>query len=153
MVQPLYGNIKSRAISQRQWLIILCFWDGRQVKTEKLSLWKKTGAAFSLDKLNWVNSEYLKQIDSTKLNALVKEFLKKHSLLPDSVTDKHLENVIGLFRERATTLMDFSIQAKVFFSDDYEYSEDAQPILEKNLSEQVQELIKRLSGSVLPHKS
>ncbi len=106
----------------------------------------KTGAAFSLDKLNWVNSEYLKQIDSTKLNALVKEFLKKHSLLPDSVTDNHLENVIGLFRERATTLMDFSTQAKVFFSDDYEYSEDAQPILEKNLSEQVQELIKRLSG-------
>ncbi|UCG35635.1 MAG: glutamate--tRNA ligase [Candidatus Omnitrophota bacterium] len=105
----------------------------------------KTGAAFSQDKLNWVNSEYLKSQSTKDLTITIEDFLMKKNLLPSSVSKDYLEKVVELFKERINTLNDFHIQAHAFLHDDYEYSEDTKPILEKNISEQIQELINRLS--------
>lgn len=47
------------------------------VKNFSIKKINKSGAAFSMDKLKWLNGQYLKEIDTTKLTALLKPLLKE----------------------------------------------------------------------------
>lgn len=106
----------------------------------------KTGAIFSLDKLNWVNSEYIRATDKEGLISLFGDYLREKGALPDWVDKEYIGKIVGLFRERTVKLSDLIDKTKFCFSDDFSYSEDGKSILERDLSKEIEFLIKRLSS-------
>ncbi|MBU1367506.1 MAG: glutamate--tRNA ligase [Candidatus Omnitrophica bacterium] len=106
----------------------------------------KTGAAFSLDKLDWVNSEYIKNKEIGELTSLVKNYLKKDDFLPLGTKTDYLEKVVGLFKERITKFSDLISWAHFCFYNDFKYSDDTGDILKKDLSKETRVLIERMSA-------
>ncbi|UCD15257.1 MAG: glutamate--tRNA ligase [Candidatus Omnitrophota bacterium] len=106
----------------------------------------KTGAAFSVDKLNWVNSEYIKSKSITDLAKIAAGYLRSKNFLPPDVDTRYIERVVELFKERISKLSDLMAWARFCFYDDYAYGEDAKKVLEKNLNRQVQVLMERFSS-------
>ena len=106
----------------------------------------KTGAVFSLDKLNWVNTEYIKGKSVQELGSLSKEYLTKNNALPVEISNEYLEKVAELFRERIFKLADLIDWARFCFYDDFVYAEDAKDILKKDLSREIKILSDKLSA-------
>ncbi len=105
----------------------------------------KTGAVFSLDKMDWVNSEYLKSKSSEDLSSLARKFLEEKNFLPPDVTAEYFAKVIGLFRDRIKKLKDLLDLAYFCFYDDYRYV-DADDVLNRNLSREVEVLGEKLAA-------
>ncbi len=79
----------------------------------------KTAATFDMNKLLWLNSQYIKNCPTAELAELVKSFLKERNLIPDNNFDgKYLEDVLQLFKERASTLAELSDAMAFFFVKD-----------------------------------
>ena len=105
----------------------------------------KTGAVFSIDKLNWVNNEYIKGMKKNEFTDLVEDFLKTKDFLPQGTERSYLEKVASLFQGRVFKLSDLVDWARFCFYDDFSYSEDTKGILERDLSKEVKTLVERLS--------
>lgn len=84
----------------------------------------KTAAVFDVNKLLWINSEYIRMMDISKLTDLIITTLKKENLLEDRFDRDWLEGIVKLFKERIRTLYDFVELAGCFFRDDFEYDPD-----------------------------
>ncbi len=100
----------------------------------------KTAAVFDMDKLNWVNSEYIKSKSDRELLDLILPFLKERGL---DVDEAYAIKVISLFKSRATTLVDFVDWADYFWSDDFSFDREA---VDMHLSVDKSELFVRLIG-------
>lgn len=83
----------------------------------------KSGAVFNLEKLNAVNRHYLKAAPAAALAAEAGARLAAHGVTVPA--EGYLEAVIGLMRERVTTLEEFATSCPYFFADPAEYEEDA----------------------------
>jgi len=110
----------------------------------KISNVNKTGAIFSLDKLNWVNAEYIKVMKVEEFTDLVEDFLETKDF--PKVERSYLKKVASLFQGRIFKLSDLVDWARFCFYDDFSYSEDTKGILERDLSKEVKALIERLSA-------
>ena len=73
---------------------------------------QKAGAVFDEKKLNWLNSQYIKNASVDALTELLAPFLKKHNLSPQ---DDLLKKVIKLEKGRAETLDGPLADANFFF--------------------------------------
>lgn len=100
---------------------------------------KKTAATFCLDKLNWINSEYIKRKDMPELIFYIEGYLKEKGFIPE-VNRDYLERVVELFKTRLNKLEDLLDWGYFFFYDDYEYAPDTEEILKKDLREEVGQL-------------
>ncbi len=106
----------------------------------------KTGAAFSLDKLNWVNAEYIRALNPERFSALAQAFLKEKQGVPAGFSQEYLHRVIGLFKERISTLSDLTVCTQPFFCDNIVYSEDTKEILAEPLVKEIAFLTARLKS-------
>lgn len=72
---------------------------------------QKSGAAFNIDKLNWLNSQYIKKMDIDKLTEKISDFI------PDiwNKNNNLLKGAINLEKERIKKLTDFKELADFFF--------------------------------------
>ncbi|HEY6094404.1 MAG TPA: glutamate--tRNA ligase [Gallionellaceae bacterium] len=74
-----------------------------------------SAAQFNTEKLNWLNSHYLKQSDNVRLAGLVRPRLQARGV---TVTETPvLESVIALYKERVATLNELADAAEVFYID------------------------------------
>ena len=73
-----------------------------------------TGAIFNLDKLDWMNGEYLKRLPPEALVEQWLPLLTEQGRLPAGVTSVTLEPIVKLFHGRVTSLDDFLTQAGAF---------------------------------------
>jgi glutamyl-tRNA synthetase len=105
----------------------------------------KTGAMFSMDKLNWINSQYIKNKDIKELTDLVYDYLTQKSFLPSNTSKDYVERIIRLYTDRMSKLSDLLDWARFWFYDDYKYEEEAAQILEKDLSKEIGVLIEKFS--------
>jgi glutamyl/glutaminyl-tRNA synthetase len=112
----------------------------------------KTAAAFSMDKLNWVNSEYIKNKSPQELAIAVEAFLKEKNFLPQGITDDYVKKVTVLFKDRIYKLSDLLDWAKFCFYDNYEYAADTGEVLARNLAKEVKVLCDRIAGLSDFHK-
>jgi len=72
-----------------------------------------SAAQFNTEKLNWLNSHYIKQAD---LSNLAKDITKRLALKGISVqSGPDLESVIALYRDRANTLNELSLSIEYFY--------------------------------------
>lgn len=77
----------------------------------------KAAAIFSMDKLKWINNQYLKQMPVEDVVERLLPLLKEKKYVPESSTGQELKNIVDLFKGRLTTLVDFLDWADFAFLD------------------------------------
>jgi glutamyl-tRNA synthetase len=106
----------------------------------------KTGSAFSLDKLTWLNGQYIKNKDLTRLVEEVKDYLISQGL-PYAETDiDYLKEVVNIFKTRLNKLSEFPEKAGFCFTDDIRYTQDSEEVLETKIIKEMKTLKQRLSS-------
>ncbi|RKY35837.1 MAG: glutamate--tRNA ligase [Candidatus Duberdicusella sinuisediminis] len=105
----------------------------------------KTSSIFSFDKLDWVNSEYIKAQKLDDLVKLVKDYLEERKFLSQDIEDDYLRKVVELFKTRISKLSDLIEWAYFCFYDDFVYAPDTEEILRRDLSREMEILIERLA--------
>jgi len=101
----------------------------------------KSNAVFDLEKLAWMNSEYLRHLPAGRLVPLVEEELRRAGIGSRELGvgasaeegDRFKRSVL-LLQSRARTLRDFSGPFRAFFGEDFEYDPEAQKKFWKDAS-------------------
>jgi glutamyl-tRNA synthetase len=108
----------------------------------------KTAAVLDLDKLNWINNQYLKAEDPDKLTDEVIPLLAARGLIDAGAVDRgYVRAVVGLLQARLTTLNDFPDRADFFFLNEPVMDPKAEEkFLSKDLSREFGAFAGRLSG-------
>jgi len=105
----------------------------------------KTAAIFSIDKLNWVNSQYIKKTDVERLVELLIPMLKEKKLIKENFDRNWFASVVKLFQGRINTLGDFLEWADFCFLESPNFDQEAvKKYLSKDLSKEFGDLIKKL---------
>jgi len=86
---------------------------------------KSVNAVFDIEKLNWMNGQYINQLDSKDFLSLLLPELKSKGWVNDSTDKDWLLKVAVLFKERARTLTDFFAWADYMFSEEIKYEDEA----------------------------
>jgi len=93
------------------------------LKTFSIKKINKAGAAFSLEKLQWLNSQYIKEMDSARLSeALMPLVAQKYPQA--GVKLKDLEQMAQLYKGRMNTLLDFLDWTDFIFNEKVHFDED-----------------------------
>ena len=74
---------------------------------------QKAGAVFNLEKLDWLNKEYMKKMSDIEIAKKARKFFEEEKINCD---DDRLIKLISLLRSRATTLKDFVELGSFFFN-------------------------------------
>lgn len=103
-----------------------------------------SAAQFNTDKLRWLNNHYLKQESNAALAAKIRQRLEARGV---TVTQEpELESVVGLYKERVSTLNELADEAEVFYIDLH----PDQSLLETHLSGEalpaLRELVERFEA-------
>jgi glutamyl-tRNA synthetase len=90
----------------------------------------KSNAVFDLEKLAWMNSEYVRHMPAERLLPLVERELAEAGLgIRDSGfgtrDGESFKQTVLLLQSRARTLKDFAGASRAFFTDDFEYDPEA----------------------------
>jgi len=88
----------------------------------------KAPAVFDLQKAEWMNGEYMKQMEPAELAERVRPWLVEAGLLEEELSEERrrwLVQVVELMQERAKLLSTYATWARYFFTDDYEYEDRA----------------------------
>lgn len=85
----------------------------------------KTGATFDMDKLMWINGQYIKDMKIDKLISLAENFLKDKNVMDGKYDKEKWPGIVKIYKERIRTLEDFVSVYKIFFYDTVEYDEKA----------------------------
>lgn len=91
------------------------------IKEFTLEKVNKTSAIFNIDKLNWLNGQYIKNKDSKELFDLLLPLLKEQKIIGENFDREKLLHLVELYKVRMKTLADFAEHVKVFYSGDVEY--------------------------------
>ena len=114
------------------------------IKNFSIKKINKAGAAFSMDKLKWLNSQYLKAIDAGILAELIKPLLEE-KYGKGIADDKDLKNIVQLYKGRMETLADFLDWTDFIFAGKVTYDEAAKAEhLSGNISKEFNLLADRL---------
>ena len=117
------------------------------IKKFDISNANKTAATFNLEKLNWVNSQYIKKLNVDELLELVKPLCLERKYITDNFDRNYLLSVVKLFCQRITTLADFPDYSDFFFKEEIALTPDAQMRLTaKDYSQEFRLLLARLNS-------
>lgn len=82
-----------------------------------------SNSIFEYDKLNWMNGQYIKKMDISKLTDMVIPFLSKYSDEVSKMSRENLEKMVEITREPITTLSEMEHDCAYFFNKDVDYTE------------------------------
>lgn len=77
------------------------------IKNFSIKKVNKAGAAFSMDKLTWLNTQYIKEMPLKDLTGALLPFSKEKGFIDDNFDRQRLENIVKLYQPRLSTLVDF----------------------------------------------
>jgi glutamyl-tRNA synthetase len=88
---------------------------------EKFELEKihRTSAVFDVDKLNWINKQYLGLLSADEIFSLLLPRLREEGFVGDDYDEDLIKRIIELYKPRIYTLGDFLKQTDFFFKDDF----------------------------------
>lgn len=101
---------------------------GEMVQAFRLDAVSKSNAVFDLEKLAWMNSQYLRHLPAERLYGLVESELKAAGLwdVRFAAADRtRFETSARLLQTRARSLKDFSGSGRAFFADDFDVDPEA----------------------------
>ncbi|MFQ6032085.1 MAG: glutamate--tRNA ligase [Candidatus Zixiibacteriota bacterium] len=109
--------------------------DGRELlsRNEMIELFSleavnPSNPVFDVEKLEWMNGEYIRACNNEKLLELVIPFLIREKLINQEIVNEKREwllKFVFLLKERCKTLKDFAEKGKYFFTFDYQYEPKA----------------------------
>jgi len=100
-------------------------------------------AAFDIEKLNWMNGEYIRACDNNRLIDLIRPFLIEAGLTTHLWINSRWEwmlKFVSAMKERCKLLTDFAEQGRYFFVDRFEYEEKG---VNKHFNPESAEYLKR----------
>jgi len=108
----------------------------------------KTAATFNLDKLNWLNNQYLKKIDAQELTDIIIPLLLERKYIQENNFDRnYLVSLVKLFQARLCRINDFTEWADFFFIKDIVIDPQAKDkFLTKDLSREFKLFVERLEA-------
>jgi glutamyl-tRNA synthetase len=80
---------------------------------------------FDIDKLKWINSEYIKAKPARELLKPIKEKLLKVGFVKENIDENYLLKIIDLYKTRFRTFDEFVNLTTCFFKEDYPIDEKA----------------------------
>ncbi|HZA29366.1 MAG TPA: glutamate--tRNA ligase [Gammaproteobacteria bacterium] len=104
----------------------------------------KSAAAFSPDKLLWLNQHYIKSMASAELAGRLPWYFAKLGI--DTSMPPPLTEVVETLRERSKTLVEMAEKSRFFYQDFDHYDEAADRYLTRSVSEPLTVLRHRLSN-------
>lgn len=116
------------------------------LKTFSIKKINKAGAVFSLEKLRWLNSQYIKEMDTAQLANALRPLVGAQ--YPQArIQTKDLESLAQLYKGRMNTLLDFLDWTDFIFNDEVRFEEEVKA---KHLSQDMRKefdlLVRRLSA-------
>jgi glutamyl-tRNA synthetase len=114
------------------------------VKEFSLERVGKSGAVFNVEKLNWLNFEYLKKMPEADVLTQLKEELVRSPHAGKSFDDVYLLRVIRALRERSTFMRDFVEKGVYFFQRPDQYDPE---VLKKRWKPESADQLKSLSAA------
>lgn len=94
------------------------------VKKFSIKRINKAGAAFSMDKLKWLNGQYIKQMSEEQLTELLTPFLKAKGYIDERFDPLRLRAIVKAFKPRLLTLLDFLDWTDFIFKDQFNVDEE-----------------------------
>jgi len=83
-------------------------------------------AVFDIEKLTWMNGEYIRKTENYKLVDLLRPFLAEAGLVTQLFINTrwdHMVKFVAMMKERCRLLTDFAEQGYYLFSDNFKYDE------------------------------
>ena len=77
----------------------------------------KSGGVFDVDKLDWVNAQYIRKMEVSELAKLVKPYLVKAGFIKEDICEKRLELITKTFQESILRLPEIVEQSRFLFED------------------------------------
>ena len=91
------------------------------IKEFSLKRINKTAAIFDINRLSWVNGQYIKDMDIEKLTQSIVPLLKEKDYIKDDYDKEWLRGLVMLYKTRLPTLEHFANLAGFFFVDNFCY--------------------------------
>jgi glutamyl-tRNA synthetase len=88
------------------------------VKKFSIKKVNKAAAAFSIDKLKWLNAQYIKEMPTESLADVLVPFLKEKGWIADNFDRKKLEEIVKLYKNRMATLTEFLERTEYLFTEE-----------------------------------
>jgi glutamyl-tRNA synthetase len=85
----------------------------------------KTGAVFNIQKLNWLNGEYIRQKPLSELAAFVAGHLIKRGIIKEDYNRQWLEGVVKSFQTRFCNIDELVEKSSFLFNDDIVFNQQA----------------------------
>ncbi len=108
--------------------------DGQEIKSVdeiaadfRISEVSSSNSIFEYDKLNWMNSQYIKKMGIETLKAALRPYLAKYDL--NELTDAQYTRLVEITREPLTVLSDITSDAAYFFGAGVELEPEAKDAL------------------------
>lgn len=116
----------------------------KDILTERFTLERvnSANAVFDMTKLEWMNQQYIMQLDQPQFRDRLKPFIIKHGLMTEeeiNQRDEWYADVCNLMQPRLKILNDIDKQARFFFKEDFEYDKDT---LNKYLNKKNLDIVK-----------
>ena len=110
----------------------------------------KNPAVFDIDKLNWINSHYLKRLDAATLTEMALPHLREAGLVQGELSPERLEwvqNVVEAVREYVSFAAQIPEHAAVFFQDEVvmENDETAAILQDADIPRVMEEFLARIA--------
>jgi len=117
------------------------------IKVFSLDRVGKKPAIFDINKLLWMNQEYIRKLDNEELVERIIPYLKMSGLIGDEFDRDYISRVVHLMKERLQTLRDLEKIGYYYFKDDFDYDPKGlrkriYPGVEKRLEMVIEELEK-----------
>ena len=117
--------------------------DGNEIKTVdeiaqdfRINEVSSSNSIFEYDKLNWMNSQYIKKLDINDLKERLKPFLTKYDL--STMTDEQYTHMVEITRDPLTILSDITDAVSYFFGENVEVDPEVQTtVLDTEVSQDV----------------
>ena len=116
--------------------------DGKEIKTIdeiaadfRINEISSSNSIFEYDKLNWMNSHYIKMLSIPELKERLKPYLTKYDL--SELTDAQYTRMVEVTYEPLTLLSDITDAVPYFFGQDVEIDEKASETLDTEISQDV----------------
>jgi nondiscriminating glutamyl-tRNA synthetase len=87
----------------------------------------KSPAVFDMDKLNWMNNQYIKKADTDRIVALALPHLQQAGRLPETLTAEQqqwVRTLVALYQEQLSFAADIVRLSELFFREDVTFQEE-----------------------------
>jgi len=106
----------------------------------------QSAAAFNVEKLDWMNGQYIQSSDTEKLETLLSPLLLQKKVIAKDYDRDWLIEVIGLLKPRMKKLSDFIPLADFFFAEKIKYTAEAKEFLREK--EKTKEILGKLVAAL-----